>query len=86
MAYNQPPKITGYMPNAMHKDDERWIFSKLSSLPQNERVKVCDAYSNAFNAAFENEPLPHRKTGKARFAANNRLRIYIAKKFAVFNK
>lgn len=74
------------MPRSMHKDDAQWIFSKLSTLHQGERAKVCDAYTNAFDKAFDNEPLSHRKTGKARYAANNRLRIYISKKFAVFNK
>ena len=86
MAYNKPPKITGAMPELMHADDAQWIFSKLSALHQDERFKVCEAYSNAFNKALEAEPLSHRKTGKARFASNNRLRIYIGKKFAVFNK
>ena len=99
MAYNKPPKITGFMPEKMHKDDEQWIFAKLSVLSkkspwksgsnegeESERFKVCVAYTNVFNSAFNEEPLPHRKTGRARYAANNRLRIYIDKKFAVFNK
>ena len=72
------------MPKSMHDDDAQWIFSKVSSLHEVERLKVCEAYSNAFNKAFDAEHLPHRKAGRARFAANNRLRVYIAKKFAVF--
>jgi len=86
MAYNKPPKITGFMPESCHSDDRQWIFSKLSTLDQDERLKVCSAYTKALDLASRNEPLSHRKTGKARFAANNRLRIYIAKKFAVFNR
>ena len=74
------------MPESCHADDRQWIFSKLSALHQGERMKVCSAYTKAFNLAHDNEPLSHRKTGRARFAANNRLRVYIAKKFAVFNR
>jgi len=86
MAFNIPPKITGFMPESLHKDDEQWVFAKLSPLHQDERMKVCSAYTNVFNKTFANEPLSHRKTGRARFAANNRLRVYVDKKFAVFNK
>ena len=74
------------MPESCHKDDEQWIFSKLATLHQDERMKICSAYTKAFNLAHDAEPLRHRKDGKARFAANNRLRIYIGKKFAVFNR
>jgi hypothetical protein len=74
------------MPQHHHKDDAQWIDSKLRTLQDDEREKVCIAYSNAFIKVHEAERLPHRKDCKARFAANNRLRIYIAKKFAVFNK
>lgn len=74
------------MPEVFHKDDEVWIFTKLSPINQDERWKVCSAYTNVFNKTFDAEPLSHRKTGRARFAANNRLRIYVDKKFAVFNK
>jgi len=86
MAYHKPKRITLEMPQHHHKDDAEWIDSKLSTLQQDERGKVCFAYNNVFVKAHNAEPAPHRKDGKARFAANNRLRIYIAKKFAVFNK
>ncbi len=86
MAYNKPPRITGEMPEHCHEDDRPWIFSKLATLVEDERFKVCAAYSKAFLLAHDNEPLSHRKTGRARFAANNRLRVYIGKKFAVFNR
>ncbi len=74
------------MPKSIHPDDTQWVFSKVSVLHEVERLKVCQAYSNAFNKAFDSEPLPHEKDGKARFEANNRLRIYIAKKYAFSNR
>ena len=87
MAYYQREKITyGELPKSHHNDDKGWINTMLAPLQQDERCKVCVAYSNVFDSAFTEEKLPHRKDGKARFAANNRLRIYINKKFAVFNK
>lgn len=86
MAYSKPKKITGKMPGHCNKDDLQWIDGKLSHLCDDERAKVAGAYSKVFNDAHNAEPQSHRKDGKARFAANNRLRIYINKKFAVFNK
>jgi hypothetical protein len=34
-------------------------------------------YNEVFQLAHGAEPFPHRKDGKARFAANNRLRQYV---------
>lgn len=74
------------MPHRYFKDDEQWIHLKLSPLEPDLRFNVCAAYTKVFNEAFEAEPLSHRKMGRARFAANNRLRIYFHNKFErVFN-
>ena len=73
------------MPHHFHKDDGQWINGRLAPLKPDLRFKICAAYTNVFNEAMDAEPLSHRKMGKARFAANNKLRIYIAKKFKVFN-
>lgn len=86
MAYYKPQKIVGYMPNKLHKDDEQWIHTKLSPLHPDLRYNVCRAYDKVFEETKESEQLSHRKIGKARYAANNRLRIFIEKRFAVFNK
>ena len=75
------------MPHRYYKDDEQWIHTKLSPLDPDTRFTVCAAYTKVFTEAHDAEPLPHRKMGKARAAANNRLRIYFHKKFErVFNK
>ena len=50
------------------------------------RAEVCAAYTKAYLEVWEAEPLSHRKHGKARFAANTRLRVFIGKRFAVFNR
>jgi hypothetical protein len=50
------------------------------------RSQVCDAYAKAYREAWEIEPAPHKKHNKARFAANTRLRVFIGKRFAVFNR
>ena len=75
------------MPHRYHPDDEQWIHQKLSPIQPEVRYNVCEAYTKVFNEAFDAEPLPHRKTGKARSAANTRLLTYFNKKYGnVFNK
>ena len=64
----------------MYKDDEKWVTKQITKIPEpGLRVKVWQAYKKAFDEAFETEPLEHRKENKARFAANNRLRLFIEK-------
>lgn len=86
MAYYKPQKIVGYMPHKMHKDDRDWIHAKLSPLEPTLRYEVCKSYTKVFEETFDAEPLPHRKMGRARYAANNRLRIYISRKFSFKNR
>lgn len=80
---------TGLMPKFYFPHDKKSIAQKLltiESLGAGMREKVCDAYAKAYREAWEAEPLGHRKDGKARFAANTRLRVFIEKRFAVFNR
>ena len=64
----------------MHKDDESWVTKQITKIIEPElRVKVWQAYKKAFKEAFDAEPLPHRKENKGRSAANNRLRVFVAK-------
>ena len=64
----------------MHKDDHKWITEQLKKLPTPlMRTTVLTKYKAAFDEAHNNEPLQHRKDGKARSTANNRLREYVAK-------
>lgn len=84
MAYNQP-KI-GILPVDRCPADSKWINTQLGYLNDEDRKKVCNAYSKAFREAAEKEPLEHKQVNKGRFAANTRLRLFIEKRFRVFNK
>ena len=66
--------------------DSQWISEKLACLNYEDRAKICRAYSKAFRAAVDNEPLERKKINQGRFTANTRLRIFIKKRFAIFNK
>ena len=68
------------MPEFFEPDDRQWIQAQLSTLDAIERAHVCAAYSKVFRQAFAAEPNEVRKPGKARFEANTRLRLYIAKR------
>ena len=65
----------------MYKGDEKWVKQQITTITDPVlRVKVWQAYRKAFDDAFDAEPLEHKKENKARFAANNRLRIFIEKR------
>ena len=81
-----PSKRLGQMPRYHHPDDAKIISARLGMLDPALRSQVCDAYAKAYREAWEAEPLSYRKHGKARFAANTRLRVFIGKRFAVFNR
>lgn len=81
-----PSKRWGQMPRYHHPDDAKIISARLGMLDPSLRSQVCDAYANAYLEAWNAEPLSYRKHGKARFAANTRLRVFIGKRFAVFNR
>lgn len=84
MAYNQP-KI-GILPVDRCQADSKWINEKLGYLNDEDRKKVCNAYSKAFREGAALEPIEHKKEGAGRFAANTRLRLFIEKRFRVFNR
>ena len=85
MAYYQKQKL-GELPKNHHIDDRKWLNENLGYLDEETRSKICNAYSRAFRDAEHQEPLDYKKSNKARFAANSRLRIFIKKRFAVFNR
>lgn len=87
MAQNkfQKQKI-GLLPHSLYGADTEWINQQLGYLTEDEREKICDAYSKAFREAELNETVEHKKVNAGRFAANSRLRIFIKKRFAVFNR
>ena len=76
----------GQMPRHYHPDDAPWMSAKLGTLDPSLLAEVCAAYAKAYLEAWEAEPLSYRKHGKARSSANIRLRVFIAKRFAVFNR
>lgn len=74
------------LPQYHHDHDKKWLNEKLSMcLSHLEREKVCEAYSKVYKEVFDAEPVEYRKEGRARFAANTRLRVYCGKKSRVFN-
>jgi hypothetical protein len=79
------PKL-GLLPWDRCSADSQWISEKLSCLNYEDRAKICRAYSKAFRDAVDNEPLERKKINQGRFTANTRLRIFIKKRFAIFNK
>ena len=85
MAFYNKPKI-GILPVDRCPADTQWINEKLGYLNDEDRKKVCNAYGQAFRDASNNEPIEHKKENAGRYAANTRLRIFIEKRFAVFNR
>ena len=77
MAYNNWK--VGLLPEDRHVSDTKWIAEQLGYLNDIDREKVCDAYSKVFREAEA------EKEGSGRFTANTRLRLFIKKRFAVFN-
>ena len=85
MAYQKKP-IRGEMPVERYPEDDEWINRQLGYLNEEDRSKVCRAYSKVFVDTKSLEPIEHKKTNAGRYAANTRLRIFIEKRLAVFNK
>lgn len=79
------PKI-GTLPLARYVADVEWLNHQLGYLNEEERKAVCKAYTKVFREAVSNETIEHKQTNAGRFAANTRLRIFIKKRFAVFNR
>ena len=60
-------------------DDRRWIHQQLMRLPRpTQRQRASEGYSAIYRAHFEQEPEERFKVERARFAANTRLREYVA--------
>lgn len=85
MAFYKPKKI-GILPHARYDADVEWLNQQLGYLNEEERETVCKAYSSVFREAVLSETIEHKQANAGRFAANTRLRIFIKKRFAVFNK
>lgn len=66
------------LPEHHHIDDRRWIQQQLMRLPLHLRQKACDGYSKAWRDAHDAEPEARFSVERGRFAANTRLRKYVA--------
>lgn len=62
-----------------HDDDKKWILEQLRKIPVHEHSDVISGYGQLYQAAYDAEPLDHKKENKARFTANSRLREYLKK-------
>ena len=67
------------LPEHHFVDDRRWIQQQIMSLPRPaQRQRASDGYSAVYHAQFEQEQEERFKVERARFAANSRLRKYVA--------
>ena len=67
------------LPEHHFVDDRRWIQQQLMSLPlAAQRQRASEGYSAVYRDCFEQEPEERFKVERARFAANSRLREYVA--------
>ncbi len=71
------------IPRSHHPHDKRWIKSMLERLPVGIRATICDAYGEAYDAAYEAESVMQKKDGAARRAANARLRVFVDRRTGV---
>ena len=67
------------LPEHHFLDDRRWIQRQLMSLPTlAHRNRAIEGYSEVYRANFDSEQEERFKVERARFAANSRLREYVA--------
>jgi hypothetical protein len=63
----------------MHEHDKKWVDEQIAKLPFRLQQSVRQRYAEVYQQAYDAEPVEHRKDGRARFAANTRLREYVEK-------
>ncbi|MBD2786434.1 hypothetical protein ID858_17270 [Xenorhabdus sp. DI] len=61
------------------RDDTQFIQEMLGRLKPSTRARITAEYSEAYQAAWDNEPVSYRKDNAARRAANIRLREFVVK-------
>lgn len=64
------------LPASFSREDGPWIREKLATLPVGVREKIALAYSQAWQEAFDTEPVSFRKDNAARRTANRFLREF----------
>lgn len=61
----------------MHDHDKKWHSEMIARLPYEYRITAITGYADDYEAAYNAEPVEHKKANAARFAANTRLRRYV---------
>ena len=61
----------------MHIHNEKWVNEQIAKLPTRLQQQVRQRYAEVYKEAYDAEPVEHRKDGRARFAANTRLREFV---------
>lgn len=67
------------LPTTHHPHDAPWISAQVGRLPAHLRSMACEAYSKVYADAMGAEPAEHKRENAARFDANSRLRVYVAR-------
>ena len=65
------------MPVAYCREDGAWIQEILGKLPRGQRDKITHAYAEAYQAAYDAEPISYKQENAGRKVANTRLRLYL---------
>lgn len=65
------------LPEHHHPHDSAWIMARMMRVHPSKRTAIASAYSTAYKAAYDAEPMDAKKDNAARFAANTRLRKYV---------
>jgi len=63
----------------MDPADIQFVVKQLSKLPHDKQQYASDAYTRVYNAAYDAEPVQHKKNNAARKAANERILNYVQK-------
>lgn len=69
------------MPTVYVREDAAWIQEQLSALPHSARGTIAHKYAEAYQTAWDEEPVSYRQENAARKAANQRLRLYMVRCF-----
>jgi hypothetical protein len=59
------------------KEQRDWYRQQLARLPSAYQKKAREGYEQAWQEAYDLEPVEHKKAGAARRAANIRLRRFV---------
>lgn len=61
----------------LHKHDQQWFKEQVAKLPSAYVEQAYEGYQKVWEAAYDAEPVEHKKQNAARRAANIRLRQFV---------